>query len=274
MALLVPGLAYGAAPTADLSVQIVPANADIVLPTPPSGKHWVNTFDDEFPGTSLDRSKWNLGYATDLWCAGCPQSTFGISVTPGLLSQTVDAVNTQRSALNTNQLFSQRFGYFVFRGKMPTNYTGEGNGLWPSWWSLPVGKAGFPGGCQEGNEESDIMEYYPQIPQGTITQVQWNLHDYCLNQVNFMYPTNPSADLSASFHDYGMLWEDDGSPHGSLSIYFDGVQQHAPVTLDSRSMMWDNGIYLLTQVIPNANHSSPNDSLQLKFVRAYQAVNN
>src|SRR3989337_699304 len=58
------------------------------LPDPGSGKQWQLTFNDEFDGSTIDKTKWNGGYASVQWVNSgtCPQDYAGLSVSNGILS--------------------------------------------------------------------------------------------------------------------------------------------------------------------------------------------
>ena len=114
------------------------------------------------------------------------------------------------------------------------------------------------------------------MQRGITTQNTWTVHDWCVNQFSLTYPVSPGPNLAADFHQYGLLWVNDGSAHGTMSLWFDGVQQGS-YTLDSRSMLWDDGIYLINQMVPCTTYKTPpcassgNDPMQIDYVRAYQA---
>lgn len=255
------------------------------------------TFDDEFDGNSINTSLWNGDYANLEWCrkGACSQDFKGISVNSGILSiqATVDYTNfadgSRRADVNSGGLtvagakFSQRYGYFEWRAKLPHDHSGEGDGLWLGLWALPIGKSRFPGGCNEGNEEVDVLENVLGI--ANMQQVYFTVHDYCLNQYSIAYPATPSGDLSAAYHTYGLYWRGDGSPHGSMQVYFDGVPQGVPYVLDSRSNLWDNGLYILNQVIPCpagnvpffggspcTSKTSSSNPLRVSYVRVWKEV--
>jgi hypothetical protein len=259
------------------------------------GEQFQMTFDDEFDGDSINISLWNGDYANLQWCekGSCAQDFKGIGVNNGILSlqATVDhenfAPNSGRADVNSGGLtvagakFSQRYGYFEWQAKLPHDRSGEGDGLWPALWALPIGKSRFPGGCAEGNEEVDVLENVLGI--ANTQQVHFTIHDFCYNQYSIVYPATPVGDLSAAYHTYGLYWRDDGSPHGSMQVYFDGVPQGVPYVLDSRSNLWDNGLYILNQVIPCPNvaffggspctsKTSSDDPLLVNYVRAWKEV--
>jgi hypothetical protein len=222
---------------------------------------WQVTFDDEM--NSVNTSLWNGGYATDLWCNGgaCPQNYAGLSISGGILSiqSTVNYSHftdlSGRAAENSNGEFSQKYGYFEWRAKLPHDNAGEGDGLWPALFAFPVGKSGFPGDCTEGNEEADVVENVLGV--GNLQQVHFSVHDQCFNGFTVAYPTTPVGDLSTAYHAYGLYWRNDGPPHGSMQVYFDGTPQGAIHVLDASSALWDNGIYLLNQMIPCPSGNVP-----------------
>jgi Glycosyl hydrolases family 16 len=275
------------------------------LPAPGPGMQWRITFQDKFSGTSVDKMKWNGGYANLQWCRGetfphsCAQNYDGLSELGGILS--LQGVITDRrtfanlrAAMNTGGLtegaakFSQRYGYFEWCLKLPHDEVGEGDGLWPAVWALPIGKQAFPAdpskkNCREGNEEVDVAEAVLGV--GNMHQVHFSVHDYCYNSYSIAIPRSPGPDLSQSFHRYGVLWRNDGSPEGSMQAYFDGVPQGSPYVLDSRSKLWAKGIYLLNQLIPCPDQNKPffngspctaktsdTDPLEITSVTAYTAV--
>jgi hypothetical protein len=277
------------------------------LPDAGTGNDWQMTFNDEFEGNTIDTAKWNGGYGNLPWCEGeelalghvkpidCLNDYTGLSVSNGILSlqgKILDysTFDFRRAAMNTggrtagDAKFSQRFGYFEWRAKLPTDVSGEGDGLWSAGWLLPIGKMTWRGGCEEGNEEVDVIESSIGLSTQTTRQVYASIHDYCLNQYVIPVPSKPSLDLSQDFHTYGLLWRDDGSPHGSMQVFFDNVAQNDPVVLDSRANLWDNGVYLINQIIPCPLENRPYGSgsgctsktsnrnpFQIDYVRVYKA---
>lgn len=230
-------------------------------PAPPAGMQWQQTFDDEY--NSLDTSKWNCAYAQTLWCGaepnvvpggpgGCAQNCFGVSIVGGVLqlagapNQSNFANTTTRAVLNTSGKFAQRYGYFEWRAQMPHDASGEGDGLWPGLWFLPVGKADQSGGgcC---HEESDLLEM--DLSTTNMSVGHFTIHDSFVNEFSVNYPNVSAGNLSLGYHTYGLWWKQDASPHGTMCNYFDGIQQ-ACHTLTAPDTLWDNGIYLLEQVIP------------------------
>src|ERR1700749_915025 len=98
---------------------------------------------DEFNGTSVDGTKWNINTGN-----GCPSlcgwgtgeienytnSTNNVSVSGGYL--TLEARNSGGSytsgRLNSSGKFNFKYGRLEMRAKLPS-----GTGLWPAFWMLP-----------------------------------------------------------------------------------------------------------------------------------------
>lgn len=234
-----------------------------------SDKKWVMSFNDEFSGNSIDKSKWNGGYSQLPWCppwsngsGNCANQYSGVTVSDGVLKlqSRVTSINPlnyeNRAMINSgganlaSAKFGQKFGFFDVRAKFPTNKNGEGDGLWFAAWGLPFGKnyasQNLPVGQQ--HEEVDWLEAVLRNNYDSLHRYTASLHDYSFNQYHWSVPAMDSGDLSAEFHNYGLYWRDDGSKFGSMQVYFDGVAQGSPIVLDARSN-WGEGIYIILQMI-------------------------
>jgi beta-glucanase (GH16 family) len=96
--------------------------------------------------------------------------------------------------LTTKKSFSQKYGYFEIRAKIP-----RGVGVWPAFWLLPIGD-GWP-------PEIDIMEGRGQRPGDVVMTTHWRIAATgFVESCGFDFSV-PSA--SNEFHDYGVLWERD-----------------------------------------------------------------
>ena len=103
---------------------------------------WKLTFDDEFDGTKLDLSKWVPHYNYDAIINQEMQAYVpgAFTVSDGILHITakhesaVQHGQTQQytsGAMTTSGKFSQMYGYFEIRCKLP-----KGKGFWPAFWLL------------------------------------------------------------------------------------------------------------------------------------------
>src|SRR5260221_3096137 len=93
--------------------------------------------------------------------------------------------------LTTQGWFSQKYGYFEIRAKIPI-----GNGVWPAFWML-ADDGGWP-------PELDVLEGRGQRIGDMAMTTHWRDPKTGLVQscgVDFLVPT-----ASTDFHDYGVLW--------------------------------------------------------------------
>ncbi len=101
--------------------------------------------------------------------------------------------------LKTEGLFSQKYGRFAARIKLPA-----GKGIWPAFWTLgtDIGRVGWPG-CGE----LDILEIKgskPSILQGTAHGPGYSGGNGKGGRI-----TNPSGSLADDYHVYSIEWEPD-----------------------------------------------------------------
>jgi beta-glucanase (GH16 family) len=98
------------------------------------------------------------------------------------------------------------------------------------------------------------------------------------NNRNIHYFGNPNVgvDVTQAFHQYGVLWTNDGSPHGSVVVYFDGNPITSAYHLVSPG--FDNGlffdIYWSPDNIGGQGSSIGGASMQFDWIRAYQLAPN
>ncbi len=158
--------------------------------------------------------------------------------------------NYTSGVLTTQNQFSQQYGYFEVRAKIP----GGGKGLWPAFWMLPS-KGGWP-------PELDILEAIGSAP-------------YYLHQG--IHSTNGSKGLGANtpnnnsldFHTYGMDWTKD-----KITFYYDGVKRaEFAATVDLNTPMY----MILNQAVGGNWPGSPDSTtdwskanFQVDYVRAYK----
>jgi beta-glucanase (GH16 family) len=192
---------------------------------------WVVVFEDDFSGTSLDRSKWYTRYIYNNGKLdhlkderqryrdnGNHQLADGIL---NLVAQRPDAKGLYPSGMiRSRQTF--RYGYFEARIKLP-----KGRGLWPAFWLNSDyderGKLSWP-------PEIDIMEFvqngvteHPNMVHSTVQlgkkKVQggeWLYRDKSFHEKWTFY--NAQQDLTADWHVFGLLWEEDDT----VTAFFDG----------------------------------------------------
>ena len=96
--------------------------------------------------------------------------------------------------LTTQSSFSQKYGYFEIRSKIPV-----GTGVWPAFWML-ANDGGWP-------PELDVMEGRGQRPGDIVMTTHWRNRATGLVQSCGFDFSRPDA--SVDFHDYGVLWTRD-----------------------------------------------------------------
>jgi Glycosyl hydrolases family 16 len=285
---------------------------------PPAGQSWHLTLDDEFnQDSAINTAMWNgsggpsasgiewpmcapgadgdqLGWSGNATCTPFYGNTstltapyLTIQAGTGLVVQ--DLNNYQASSLfDQNQdwvglqnygNFSQVYGYFEVRAKMPHDNSGEGDGLHTDIW-ITINSRKTIG----NSDEVDFAEN--DLGSGTTNSVNCSINEVNgSGEFTEKIPAVSAGDLSAAFHTYGLYWRNTGSGFGTVQCYFDGVPQGSPFTLrDTSSRDWGSGAYLLPgwmQEIPPGRAflggaaadatTSNNDPLIVQYARVWQS---
>ena len=96
--------------------------------------------------------------------------------------------------LTTQSIFSQKYGYFEIRAKVPI-----GIGVWPAFWLL-ADDGGWP-------PEIDVMEGRGLKPGDMVMTTHWrNRTTGLVEDCGFDFSV---PNTSTDFHDYGVLWQRD-----------------------------------------------------------------
>jgi beta-glucanase (GH16 family) len=158
--------------------------------------------------------------------------------------------NYSSGVLTTQNQFSQQYGYFEVRAKIPAG----GKGLWPAFWMLPS-KGGWP-------PELDILEAISSAP----FYLHQGIHSTNGNKgLGANTPNNNAND----FHTYGMDWTKD-----KIAFYYDGVKRaEFAATADFNTPMY----MILNQAVGGNWPGSPDSTTdwskanyQVDYVRAYK----
>jgi len=145
---------------------------------PPVEGEWVKTFDENFDGTALDQTKWNI-YGPNFWDKRTHFSKDNTIVKDGTLTLRVERKTGKHNDApdgketdyatgfaDTYGKWVQRYGYFEARLKLPTAPC-----MWPAFWLMPdrglaAGDQGRRQSTKFGGMEFDIVEqlsiYGPQ----------------------------------------------------------------------------------------------------------------
>jgi beta-glucanase (GH16 family) len=276
----------------------------------PAPDGWKLVWNDEFDGKDIDRAKWDFdigngfyNYDVNQWISGWgndelqyytrePDNAFvkGGMLHLVALKESVHGCGYTSAKLKTRKrdgrpLFSQKYGRFEFRVKLPT-----GKGIWPALWMLPQDEK-YGGWAASG--EIDVMEARGQEP----TKVLSTLH------FGSRWPANafvtkehvlPRGGTIADFHVYALEWEPgrirwfvDGHPYAVQSFWWssgktDGNKGANP-TKEADLYPWpapfDQPFYLIINVAvggkfvgkPDRRTVFPTEML-VDYVRVYEKV--
>jgi beta-glucanase (GH16 family) len=223
---------------------VVPFESPEAAEPPASG--WKLVWSDEFDGKEIDKEKWDFdtgngfyNYDADQWISGWgndelqyytrePENVF---VKDGMLhiralKESLHGCGYTSARLKTlkkdgSPLFSQKYGRFEFRAKLPT-----GKGIWPALWMLPQNEkyGGWP--C---SGEIDVMEARGQEPTKVLGTLHFGSRWPANTHVSKEYVL-PRDGTIADFHVYALEWEP-----GEIRWSADGKQYAA------QSFWWSSG---------------------------------
>jgi beta-glucanase (GH16 family) len=204
----------------------------------PPAPDWKLVWSDEFDGQSIDRTKWDFdlgngfySYDSNTWIGGWgngelqyytrePDNAF---VKDGMLhiraiKESFQGCGYTSAKLKTRKrdggaLFSQKYGKFVFRAKLPT-----GKGVWPALWMLPQDEK-YGGWASSG--EIDVMEARGQEPTKVLGTIHFGARWPANAEASKTYVL-PGKGTIADFHDYALEWDP-----GEMRWYVDGKQYAA-----------------------------------------------
>jgi len=250
----------------------------------PAGLHL--TFDDEFNSLSLNMGTastaggiWTTYYSgwgvrtlsgnaeqelyVDPSYAGSSGSPLGLnpfSDQNGVLTITASPTPSQdlqylgnmpyiSGQLNTQNSFSQTYGYFEMRAELP----GGGQGLWPAFWLLP-----------ENNSWPPEIDVFEQVSSPT-SNIFSTIHDNTAGNSSSNFNI---GNTSAGYHTYGVLW----TPQ-TLTFYVDGQKMFStPTPADYNQPMY----MLMNLAVGGSWPGSPNAStnwalanMKVDYIRAY-----
>ena len=181
------------------------------MPPVGEGKTWKLAWSDEFNGTKLDKSKWEIlgdwkrrdGY----WVR---EDSYLDGKGNLIIRTKKDGGRYTSGAMRTRNRFEHKFGYWLCRCKFP-----EQVGHWPAFWlhADSVGKVGNQG--RDGTE-IDIMEK-PWLEDKITQNLHWDGYGAAHKNAGGKISTIPG--ISEGFHTFGLHWKSD-----EYVFYVDGKE--------------------------------------------------
>lgn len=176
-----------------------------------SAQEWQLVWQDEFEGTSIDATRWNVrnapGNTNNELQFYTPEDVWVADGSLHLRSQRRSFGGRQYTSglVETRRKFAQTYGRVEVRAKLP-----RGQGIWPAHWMLPESGIWPP--------EIDIMELLGHDPYTVYMTNHWGVwpaHSYRTGEF-----TGP--DFTADFHTFAAEW----TPT-RIEWYVDGVIRFA-----------------------------------------------
>lgn len=235
---------------------------------------------DEFDGTSLDTSIWNIETGTGSGGWGNNESEYYTGRNENLrvengnlviqaLKESYNGSNYTSARITTRNNKDFAYGKIEARISLPS-----GAGTWPAFWMLGYGS--WPG-CGE----IDIMEHIGSQP----TMISHALHTQALYGGNCWSSKNYKDGIEGDFHVYGIEWEQKIMENRDcIRFYVDGVltaTRWDPVTEDNKTQWpFTSNFYIILNLALGGNMGGTindnifnNDvSMKVDYVRVYQRL--
>jgi beta-glucanase (GH16 family) len=225
---------------------------------------WSLTFSDEFDGTSIDETKWNVGNPLDRIINNELQAYVpeAVRVQSGLLQLIANRGSTEyrgsklpftSGTVTTHQKFSCSFGRLVVRARLP-----RGQGLWPAFWLLPE--------SLEWPPEIDLFEVRGQAPAILHQTIHWRDPE---RGAQFDTAQQIGPDLSVGFHEFRVDWSSD-----AITWFVDEAETRRVTRRIPSTPMYLNAALAVGGDFPGAPDASTlfPAVLEIDYVRVFQLV--
>ena len=254
-------------------------STNLTLPGP-TNAYWQLVWNDEFGGDSINPNHWTFDIGTGPPYPGWGNNeleyytsrTNNAYVAGGLLhivaqKESYNGSSYTSAKLKTLGLFSQTYGRFEFRAKLP-----QGQGYWPALWMMPVNSV-YGGWAASGeidvmeNSGSDLVDVAGIIHYGGVSPTQ--------KQSSGPSYTFPAGDSVTNFHVYALEWTSN-----AFNWYMDNqlyeTQTYWWSSGGSYPAPFDQPFYLIMNLAvggnlvgsPNAGTFFPGE-MQVDYVRVY-----
>ncbi len=180
--------------------------------TPSTYAGYSKLWSDEFNGTAIDKTLWNLETGGNGWGNNELEYYTDRDVTPNAFisggnliiearQENYNGKNYTSARMTTQGKKDFTFGRIDMRAKIP-----KGKGIWPALWALgsKIDKTGWPN-CGE----IDIMETIGSFPKDLHATVHYGPIGASNSTSKTAVYSLPSGDLSDKFHVYTLLWSQD-----------------------------------------------------------------
>ncbi len=242
---------------------------------------WTLTFDDEFTGTTLNKSNWAMtlspGWQSEASSSSWWDGTGKYVVVNNGLRLICNNVEEQSGypytcgMISGHNGFNQMYGYFEARMKLPVG----GMGMWPAFWLISKSS----NNSWVWPPEIDIMEAQGRYPT----------ENFMSNHASSNYPgtggndnyntyTYTGPDFTAAYHTFGVNWTST-----AITWYIDDVQVAQDTSYPPLAGNGFPGMYMILnnstadgtgwEPAPNSSTIFPNE-LDVAYVRVYAPVSN
>jgi len=193
---------------------------------PPVEGNWVETFNENFDGATLNEKLWKA--STSSYSKFYIYQPDNVKISDGTLKLTAQKKAEQGREYTSGQVegfgkWAQSYGYFEAKVKLPTT-----RGFWPAFWLMP--DRDVNGSTEQqaiwdrnttkrGGMEFDILEHLCEWGPGRHNvALHWDGYNEDHKQwgdSNVYYGPTPDG-----WHVFGMLWEP-----GKVTWYIDGIKK-------------------------------------------------
>jgi beta-glucanase (GH16 family) len=207
-----------------------PSASNLVDPATPAKDGYTIAFSDEFNGTDIDLTKWNL--VTDGSGGGnneleyytpfaANRSVANSVLTIKALKNTFLGRPWTSAKITTLGINDQTYGWIEARLKVPL-----GQGAWPAFWLMPKDSL-F--GQWPSSGEIDVMEILGGAPNLQHSTLHYGAAWPAQQQIGNTTTATPGTDYSQDFHIFAVDWQPD-----HMDFYVDNVKTFTVKSTDAQ----------------------------------------